>query len=67
MTVTDIIALAEAAAKLMGVIAANVETGKQTLAANDIATLKGILDPLHEANRQLGATLDAALATAEKG
>lgn len=61
MSVTDIIALAEAAAKLVSVVAANVERAKDTMKESDLARLQKILDPLHEENKALAARLDEAL------
>lgn len=67
MTIPEIIALAQEAAKLVALVKQNVDRAKDTLAADDLAQLKAILDPLHATNMALGAQLDAALAEAEKG
>jgi hypothetical protein len=66
LNVATIIAIAEAAAQLVKIVQQNVETGKATMSAKDLATLQGVLAPIHEQNAQLANTLDAALADAAK-
>lgn len=66
MTAEEIIALAEAGAKLIAIATANVRKARDTLAAEDLGTLKAILDPLHQENITLGAELDALLAAAQQ-
>jgi len=61
VNVADIIALAEAAAKLVSIVAENVERGRETMKESDLARLQKILDPLHEENKALAARLDEAL------
>lgn len=61
MSVAEIIALAEAAAKLVSIVAANVDRGKATMKESDLARLQKILDPLHEENKALASQLDEAL------
>lgn len=66
MTPAMILALAQAGTQVLAVVLQNINTGKVVLNATEMATLKGILDPLHADNMAASNKLDAMLAEAEK-